>query len=71
MNNLFDPPKTVELQLVGLDANAFVLMGAFQRAARQQGWTEEDIKVVLDECMSSDYVHLLQTLIAHIESPEE
>jgi len=63
--------KKVKLELVGLDGNAFAVMGAFQRAARRQGWTPEEIKSVMDECMSGDYDHLLATIIEHTESPEE
>ena len=58
--NLFTPEKYVELELVGLDGNAFVLMGAFS-----QGWTKEEIDKVLTECKSSNYNHLLHTLICH------
>ena len=65
MPNLFNPPKTVELDLVGLNSNAFYLMGAFSKAASRQGWSSEEINLVLDECRSSDYDHLLQTLICH------
>lgn len=57
--------KLVELDLVGLDGNAFVLMGAFQRAAKRQGTPKDEIKAVLDDCMSGDYDHLLQTLVAN------
>lgn len=57
--------KKVKLKLVGLDGNAFSLMGAFQSAARKQGWLKEDIKKVLDECRTSDYSHLIVTLNAH------
>jgi len=56
-------PKRVKLNLVGLDGNAFVLMGAFQQAARKQGWTKEEIDEVLEECRSGNYDHLVQTLI--------
>ena len=59
--------KKVRLQLVGLDGNAFVLMGAFQNAARKQGWTPEEISVVLDECKSGDYDHLIVTLMENCE----
>ena len=59
--------KKVELELVGLDGNAFYLMGAFQRQARKEGWTKEEIEEVLEECRSSDYDHLLVTLMAHCE----
>lgn len=70
MNNLFNPEKKVTLTLVGLDGNAFSLMGAFRSQAREEGWTPEEIKIVLDECMSGDYDNLLQVLMAHTE-PEE
>lgn len=52
----------VKLKLVGLDGNAFNLMGAFSRAAKDQGWTEAEVKEVIDEAMSGDYDHLVATL---------
>ncbi len=60
--------KKIKLRLVGLDGNAFSLMGAFQEQARREGWTKEEIKAVLDEAMSDDYNHLLATLSDHCES---
>lgn len=69
MNKLVS--KTVELELFGLDGNAFSLMGAFSKAARRQGWTPKEIETVTKECMSSDYDHLLATLAVHCESPDE
>lgn len=63
--------KKVQLELVGLDGNAFYLMGAFQKAARRQGWIQQEIDAVLDECTKKDYNHLLATLVAHTESPDE
>jgi len=62
--------KKVKLELVGLDGNAFSIMGAFQKAARQQGWTPEEYKKVLDEAMTGDYNHLLATIMDNTESPE-
>ena len=59
--------KPIKLKLVGLDGNAWALMGAFQSAARKQGRTREEIKAVLDDCTSGDYNNLLQTLVAHCE----
>lgn len=59
--------KTVKLTLVGLDGNAFVLMAAFQKQARQEGWSKEEIDAVLAECRAGDYNHLLATLIDHCE----
>ena len=57
--------KKIDLELEGLDGNAFALMGSFQKQARREDWTAEEIKEVLDEAESGDYDHLLQTLIAH------
>lgn len=65
------PKKKVTLRLVGLDGNAFSLMGAFQQAARRQGWTKDEIQAVLDECMKDDYDHLLATLANNTTDPEE
>jgi hypothetical protein len=62
--------KKVKLELVGLDGNAFSIMGAFQRQAQREGWTAAEIKVVLDEAKSGDYNHLLTTIMDHTESPE-
>ena len=57
------PNKKVKLKLVGLDGNALALMGAFRRQAHKEEWTLDEIKMVLDECMSGDYDHLLATLM--------
>lgn len=61
--------KTITLELVGLDGNAFFLMGAFSRQARREGWTQEEIDEVLIDCKSGDYDHLLQVLVKHCVSP--
>ena len=65
MTNTQQHCAPVKLKLVGLDGNAFFLMGAFQREARKQGRTSEEIKAVMDDCMSGDYNHLLGVLVAH------
>ena len=53
----------VELNLIGLDGNAFALMGAFRSAAREQGFHKEDIDAVINDCMTGDYDHLLNVLM--------
>ncbi len=60
--------KLVKLKLVGLNGNAFALMGAFQRQAKREGWTEAEVKSVLDVAMKGDYSHLLTTLSDHCEN---
>lgn len=63
--------KTVKLSLAGLNGNAFVLLGAFQRVAKQARWTDDEIETVLSEATSGDYDKLLRTLDAHCERPDE
>lgn len=62
--------KQITLELVGLDGNAYSLMGAFKRQARIEKWTTEEIDAVMAECMSGDYNHLLATLIKYCQSPD-
>jgi hypothetical protein len=66
-----DMKRKVTLQLVGLDGNAFSVMGAFKRAASRQGWSGNEIKTVLDDCMSGDYDHLLAVILANTQTPDE
>jgi hypothetical protein len=60
--------KKVNLELVGLDGNAFSLMGAFQRQARKEGWTKSEIDEVLKDAQSGDYDHLLCVLMDHCDA---
>ncbi len=60
--------KTISLKLVGLDGNAFSLLGAFSRQAKKEGWTEEEINAVLEEAQRDNYSHLVATLSDHCEN---
>jgi hypothetical protein len=62
--------KKVKMNLVGLDGNAFSLMGTFAGKAARQGWTKKEIDLVLEKCMSGDYNNLLSTLIKHTEQDD-
>ena len=59
--------KTVNLDLMDFDGNAFSLLGAFLRQAKHEGWTPEEIKAVTDEAKSGDYDHLVRVLGSHCE----
>jgi len=61
----------VKLTLVGIDGNAFSLMGAFKSAARKQGWTADEISDVIFKCMAGDYNNLLCTLMDNTEPEGE
>ena len=63
--------KKINLKLVGLDGNAFSIMGAFQRQARKEDWDKQEIDAVLNEARSGDYDHLLSTIMDHCEDPSE
>lgn len=63
--------KTVNLDLVGKNGNAFVIMGLFGAQAKQEGWTKEEIDAVIEEAKSKDYNHLLATIVNHCEVKEE
>jgi len=60
--------KTVDLDLVGIDGNAFSVMGEFRSQARREGWDKDEIDEVLQEAQSGDYNHLLATIMDHCES---
>ena len=59
--------KTVNLDLVGVNGNAFMIMGVFRKQAKRDGWTQEEIDLVLTEAKSGDYNHLLATIENHCE----
>lgn len=63
--------RTVNLDLVGVNANAFMLMGVFQKQAKKEGWSTSEIEMVLAEAKSKDYDHLLATLMNHCEAKDE
>jgi len=51
----------VEVELVGQNGNAFVVLGACTSAAKKAGLTKEQIDEFTEEAMNGDYDHLLQT----------
>ena len=52
--------KKIKLELSGLDGNAYALMGSFSRQARKEGWSKDEIEMVMTECRSGDYDNLLR-----------
>lgn len=62
--------KKVRVKLVGLDGNAFVLLGKFQLAAQAQGWPQGEIDKIREEATSGDYDHLLRVLMDNTESED-
>ena len=56
--------KKLNLNLEGKDGNAFMLLGYFTREAKKAGWSNEEIKKVMDKATNSDYDNLLQILMS-------
>ena len=63
--------KTVNLNLIGVNGNAFMIMGVFRKQAKKEGWTPEEIEDVMAEAKSGDYNHLLATIENHCEPLNE
>lgn len=59
--------------LTSVDANAFNLIGHWQKAAKKAGWSKEDIDIVLEECRSGDYDNLVCVLldVSTTETPDD
>ena len=63
--------KTVNLDLVGVNGNAFIIMGVFRKQAVKEEWTKEEIDAVLTEAKSGDYDHLLATIVNHCQAVDK
>ena len=53
--------KEIEVQLTGMNGNAFGVLGAMSRSLRSNGINEDEIESFNDEATSGDYNHLLRT----------
>lgn len=55
----------VDVSLVGVDGNAFMLLGTCQKAARKAGVEDAKINQFIDEAKQGDYDHLLRTCMKY------
>ena len=53
--------------LVGIDGNAFFVMGYVRRAMIREGFTRDEINNYLKDAQSSDYSHLIAVSAEMIE----
>lgn len=51
----------LEVELSGVDGNAFCLIGAVTRALKQSGAKKEELDEFRKEALSGDYDNMLQT----------
>lgn len=54
--------------LVGVDGNAFSILGHFRQEARRAGWDADDIEEILEIAQSDDYNYLMATIIGFTDS---
>lgn len=57
----------MKYDLVGIDGNAFSIMGYVTRGMREQGFSRSDINAYLADAKSSDYNHLLVVSIDMVD----
>ena len=53
----------VKMDWARVKINAFAMLGAFIKAAQQQGYPQADIDRVIDGARSGDYEHLVDVLM--------
>lgn len=57
----------LEVQLTGIDGNAFSIIGTVTQALRRHGVSREEINEFRDEAMSGDYNNVLQTCMRWVD----
>ena len=57
--------ETITIEMSEREGNAFAILGRFQNEANRAGWSNDQVKEVMDEATSGDFDHLLQTFIGH------
>ena len=55
----------VDVNLIGQDGNAFMVLGLCQKAARKAGIESNEINQFIDEAKQGDYDHLLRTCMKY------
>jgi len=56
-----------KVTLIGLDGNAWNIMGLCRRAAKKAGWTDDEWRKVQKEMMAGNYDNLLRVAIEHFD----
>ena len=63
--------KEEKYTLIGVDGNAFSVMGYVCNAMKQEGKTKEQIDAYLTDAKSNDYYHLLAVSHVTLEALNE
>lgn len=65
------PRVRPRVAMVGEDGNAFAILGRCQKAARRAGWTPAEWDAFRSEATSGGYDHLVQTVLAAFDDPDD
>jgi hypothetical protein len=57
--------------LVGVDGNAYAVMGYTARAMRREGFSKEEIDEMHEKAMSDDYDNLLRVCMEYVDKANE
>ena len=57
--------------LVGVDGNAFAIMGYTAKAMRREGFSKDDINAMYEEAKSGDYSNLICVCASWIDKVNE
>jgi len=60
------PLTDIKLKLTGSNGNAFAILGKVAKALKRGGQSDL-VKPFMDEAMSGDYDHLLQTCMKYVK----
>ena len=62
-----EPRALPTVEPVGQDGNAFAILGRCARAARNAGWSEDEIRAFTDDASSGDYDNLLGVVMMNFD----
>jgi hypothetical protein len=65
------PTTKPKVQLVGMDGNAYSIMGRVTKALREAGADKEYTDKYFAEATSGDYDHLLMTTLKYVDEGYE
>ena len=56
-----------KVKLIGIDGNAFAILGRVKRALAEAGYSREDVAKYVAEATAGDYDHLLQVTMNWVD----
>ena len=64
IQELIERNGKAEGTLIGVDGNAYAILGYTERQLKRASWPKEDIKQVMDTATSGDYNNVIATCMS-------